>query len=97
MKIGLSQINVTVGDIEGNLKKISKEIDRAKGQECDLVIFPELSLTGYPPEDLLLKSSFVTQNINALHSLASSVKKISAIVGFVDEIKGQRFNAAALI
>ncbi len=96
MRIGLAQINPTVGDIAGNAKLILDQINAAKGQ-CDLIIFPELSLTGYPPEDLLLKPAFIQDNLTALKHLAASVHGIDALLGFVDHKQGRLYNAAAWI
>jgi len=61
-RVGIAQINSTVGDLSGNTKKIMKSIDQAKSLGVDLLTFPELAITGYPPEDLLLKPQFIKQN-----------------------------------
>ena len=88
MKIALAQINPTVGDFEGNLKKILDYIDRANKQNAELIIFPELALCGYPPKDLLLKKQFIEDNKKYLNKLADSIKKeIIVIVGFAEENK----------
>ena len=92
----MAQINVVVGDIPGNAEKILKWIDRAVELQADVVSFPELVLTGYPPEDLLLKPQFVEANLAALQQLANGVSNITAVVGFVDR-RGDIFNAAAVI
>ncbi|HEV3026853.1 MAG TPA: NAD+ synthase, partial [Planctomycetota bacterium] len=101
MKIAAAQINPTIGDISGNVEKILQYINRAKELGAGLVIFPELCLTGYPPRDLLERSSFIEQNINALGELAPKVKDISALVGFVEKnlsAEGKPlYNAAALL
>jgi NAD+ synthetase len=101
MKIAAAQINPTVGDIAGNVDKILTHIGRAKELGAQLVVFPELSLTGYPPRDLLERSSFVEANINALGELAPKVRDIAALVGFVEKnlsAEGQPlYNAAALL
>lgn len=98
MRIALAQINPTVGDLVGNKNKILGYIERAKSFEVDLVVFPELSLCGYPPEDLLHKWHFVEDNLKILHVLVREVKGIAAIVGFVDADKGKNlYNAAAVI
>ncbi len=98
MRLALAQINSTVGDLEGNQHKILDFIRLARQQEADIVIFPEMALCGYPPEDLLLKKSFVEQNIKALNVLAKTLQKISAVVGFVDRDKqGHLYNALAVI
>jgi len=97
LRIALAQINTTVGDLAGNLAKVSDGINRAKAQGADIVVFPELAVTGYPPEDLLYKEKFVPDNIRALRSLARKVRGITAIVGFVDSHKKNLYNAAAVI
>jgi NAD+ synthase (glutamine-hydrolysing) len=98
LRIALAQINTIVGDISGNQKKIAQYIGKAKANEADVVTFPELAITGYPPEDLLYKDNFVKDNLRALQALAKSVKDIIAIVGFVDMDKNKKlFNAAAII
>ncbi|GJQ59373.1 MAG: NAD+ synthase [Candidatus Scalindua sp. AMX11] len=101
MKISLAQINPTVGAFKQNVNKICKYIDIAKGKGADLVIFPEMSLVGYPPKDLLEISGFVDNNLRALEEVVSHVVGISAIVGFVDRNPAKRgkrlFNAAACI
>jgi len=84
MKIALAQINPTVGDLEGNAKKIIDYIGRAKKQGADLVVFPELAITGYPPEDLVLKPQFITDNISALKKIVKASKGMGVYVGFVD-------------
>lgn len=97
MKVGLAQLNPVVGDLDGNARKIAAAIDAAKVQGCQLVVFPELVLTGYPPEDLLLKPSFIAANKKTLSFLAKSTRGIAAVIGFVDEQKGKKYNAAAWI
>ena len=96
-RIALAQVNTTVGDLRGNTELVMSWIGRASTQGADLVAFPEMTVTGYPPEDLVLYASFVAENKRLLRSLARDVKDITAIVGFVDEVDGQLFNAAALI
>ncbi|MDD5730590.1 MAG: NAD+ synthase [Candidatus Omnitrophica bacterium] len=98
LRIALAQINCTVGDLEGNKRKISRYIETAKGAGADIVIFPELAVTGYPPEDLLLKPRFISDNINALKELSRAVNDdIVAVVGFVDRQEKSIYNAAAVI
>jgi len=96
MRIALAQINPTVGDLEGNVSKIIDYLQRAKRVDADLIAFPELAVTGYPPEDLLLKSQFIDDNLQALKRIQESVSDITVIVGFVDR-KNSLYNAAALI
>ena len=101
MKIAAAQVNPTVGDIPGNVQKILQGIGRAKELGAQLVVFPELCLTGYPPRDLLERPWFIDQNIDALGELASKVKDISVLVGFVEKnlsAEGKSlYNAAALL
>jgi len=98
LRIALAQINTTVGDLQGNARKIIEYITRAQEMGADVIAFPELAVTGYPPEDLLLKEHFVKDNLAALQTIVKESKKITAIVGFVDvNSKGQLFNAAAVI
>ncbi len=98
IRIALAQINPTVGDLDGNRRKIIQAIKNARQQGADIVATPEMGITGYPPEDLLLKKYFVRDNARTLHSLISETKNIVAIVGFVDhDKKGQLYNAAAVM
>jgi NAD+ synthase (glutamine-hydrolysing) len=97
LRIALAQINPTVGDIAGNSDLLFHVSREAEKKNAHLVVFPELDLTGYPPEDLLLKPAFIRDNMRALTSLASRITTIAAIVGFVDFRNGHRFNAAAWI
>ena len=96
IRVTLAQINPTVGDLSGNVKKIVSNIRKAKKIKADIVAFPELVVTGYPPEDLLLKPQFIQENIDALHEIEAATRDIVAIVGFVDG-NGGIFNAAAVI
>lgn len=84
IRISLAQINPTVGDLAGNRDKIIEYINRAKRIGADIVAFPELAVTGYPPEDLVLKPQFVKDNIKILHEIKKATKGITAVVGFVD-------------
>ena len=101
MKICLAQINLTIGAFKQNVGKICKSINTAREKGADLVIFPEMSVVGYPPKDLLELSGFVDSNLKALEEVKNSVTGISAIVGFVDRNVAQRgkalYNAAAHI
>ncbi|MCS3917668.1 NAD+ synthase [Fervidibacter sacchari] len=98
LRVALAQINATVGDIEGNVKKIAEGIERAKEVRADVVAFPELAVTGYPPEDLLFKPHFIALNKEAVNELAKLVpKSLVAVVGFVDEDSDDIFNAAAVL
>ena len=96
LRIALAQINCTVGDIEGNTAKIVQNLERARDSRVDVVLFPELTLTGYPPEDLLLNQGFVTANREALETLLPHTRGLTAIVGFADR-REALFNAAAVL
>src|SRR3981081_407034 len=96
IRIALAQINPVVGDLHGNARLIAERIAEARDKGADLVLFPELALTGYPPEDLVLKPAFVRDNLKQLDVVVKATKGISAVVGFVDE-DGDIFNAAAFI
>ncbi len=98
-RIALAQINPTVGDLEGNYRKIIAFIRQAQDVQADIVVFPELAITGYPPEDLLYKDHFVRDNIRTLQRLAKGVNNVVVVVGFVDydRTTGNLYNAAAVI
>jgi NAD+ synthase (glutamine-hydrolysing) len=96
LRVALAQINSTVGDLEGNTSKILHHIDRARDAGADIVAFPELAVTGYPPEDLLLKPSFLKANIAALEEIVAGSRGITTVVGFVD-VDDDIYNAAAVI
>jgi NAD+ synthase (glutamine-hydrolysing) len=96
LRLALAQVDATVGDLEGNARKIIRYIQRAKGYGADIVAFPELALTGYPPEDLLLKPQFIEDNIRALDKVREKTDGITAVVGFVDRAE-DIYNAAAVI
>jgi NAD+ synthase (glutamine-hydrolysing) len=97
LRVALAQINLTVGDLESNYRKIADNIQKARESGSDIVIFPELAITGYPPEDLLLKARFVDDNISVLKKLSKTVSDIVAVVGFADRTGNDVFNAAAVI
>lgn len=98
LRVGMAQINPTVGDLGGNKEKIVSYLSQAKEQSIDLLTFPELCLSGYPPEDLLLKPDFLKDNRRVLREVAARVKGITIVVGFADsDRKGNIYNAAALI
>ena len=96
LRIALAQVNLTVGDLEGNTEKILQYIVQAKALEAELVIFPEMAITGYPPEDLLLKPQFIDANLQCLDQIARVTQGITAIVGFVDR-RDDIYNAAAVV
>lgn len=88
MKVAIAQINPTVGDFSGNVRKIVDFGKRARAAQADLVIFSELAVCGYPPMDLLLKDSFIDATLQAVDTVAKELKDISAIVGFVARNQG---------
>jgi NAD+ synthase (glutamine-hydrolysing) len=95
LRLAMAQINTVVGDITGNAKKIAAWMDRAAELHADIVTFPELALTGYPPEDLLLKPQFIDANLSALNDLVAHSGDVCAVFGFVDR-RDDIFNAAAV-
>ena len=82
LRVALAQIDSTVGDLEGNAARITEYVDRARDQGAELVLFPELAVTGYPPEDLLLKEHFLQAAAEAVSSLAGEAEGIVVLVGF---------------
>ncbi len=97
LRIALAQINTTVGDIPGNARKILEFSARAREAGAALVVFPELAIPGYPPEDLLLRASFLEENVRAWKEIARRVRGITAVVGFVDrDARGRNYNAAGI-
>src|SRR4030043_827136 len=96
LRVGLAQINVTVGDLKGNVARILDAVEQARAQGVDLVAFPELAITGYPPEDLLLRPQFVRDNLDALDIVVKSSAGITLVVGFVDADE-DIYNAAPAI
>ena len=84
LRIALAQVNVTVGDLDGNKQKVLHYLDQARALGVDLIAFPELVVTGYPPEDLLLKPAFIEANVKCLHEIVAESRGSAAIVGFVD-------------
>lgn len=95
-RVALAQLNPTVGDLKGNAGRVRSYIQKAKRVGADLVAFPELVLTGYPPEDLLLKPSFADANLKVLKQIVPETKGITAIIGFVDKLD-DIYNAAAVL
>jgi NAD+ synthase (glutamine-hydrolysing) len=96
VRVGLAQVNPTVGAVEANARLVIAGMERARALGCDLVAFPELVLTGYPPEDLLFKPAFIEANLRALDEVARQSRGLTAIVGYVDK-RDDIFNAAAML
>ncbi len=97
LKVNLAQINSTVGDFSGNCAKILTSVKQARSDGFDMVIFPEMALCGYPPEDLLLKPAFFKDLKKYLNKIIKSSKNICVIVGFPQLIKDKKYNSAAII
>lgn len=97
IRFAMAQVNPTVGDLQGNKEKIIKFISDARSLGCDIVILPELALTGYPPEDLLLKPQFADDAAKALNEIVHKTDNIIVIVGCLDKGKDGIYNSAALI
>ena len=97
LRIAVSQMNAVVGDFKYNVNRIQSCLKEATKFRTDLILFPELALTGYPPEDLLLKDDFIAKNKKFLKHLALSVKGIVAVVGYVEKVKKSLYNSAALL
>ena len=97
LRVALAQINTTAGDFKGNAAKIIRRIQEAREYGARLIVFPELALCGYPPEDLLLKDAFIRQNTAWLKRIIPETKGITALVGYVKIRGSSLFNAAALL
>ena len=95
MRLALAQINTVVGDLDGNAERIGRRLAEAKEQQADLVVFPELAVTGYPPEDLLLRPSFVQAAQAKAEALAREARGIVALIG-VPWFDRDLYNACAV-
>ena len=96
LRIGMAQLNMIVGDFAGNTRKILEAITESRSLGVDLLTFPELAICGYPPEDLLFKPQFITENIRSLEKIVSTSAGLTLVVGFIDA-KDDIYNAAAVI
>src|SRR4029077_11805869 len=96
VRVGLSQVNPTVGAVEANARLVIAGMERARALGCDIVASPELVLTGSPPEDLLFKPAFIEANLRALAEVARASRGLTAIVGYVDT-RDDIFHAAAIL
>ena len=96
LTVGLSQLNPLVGDLLANEGKILADYAKAEAAGCQVVVYPELTITGYPPEDLLLKKAFVRDNESAVERIAARTKECAALIGYVKADGDQLFNAVAL-
>lgn len=96
MKIGIAQINTVVGDLQGNYEKITEYITKAKEAKCDIVVFPELAITGYPPEDLLLKQHFIKEQFEYVMRLRKETKDIAVVLGYIHPYEKYLYNACTV-
>ncbi|MEY2440495.1 MAG: hypothetical protein QOI34_1880, partial [Verrucomicrobiota bacterium] len=99
MKIGFAQLNPTVGDLKGNCEKIAQAYERLAAKGADLVLTPELAVTGYPPQDLVFKSRFVPEALQMVEQLHQRVGRAALLVGVVDRNagRGKPFHNAAIL
>ena len=97
LRVGLAQINTTVGDMRANVDTIAHMIGSAKNENVDLVVFPEMCICGYPPEDLLCKPRFLNDNGAYPQSLASQTNGITTIVGLAEGVPTQCYNTVAVL
>ena len=96
LRLALAQINLTVGDLPGNTARMLEWLGRARDAGADLVAFPELATTGYPPEDLLFKRSFVDANVDAMEEVVSASRGIAVVLGYVQPRDNGVANSAAI-
>ena len=96
LRVAAAQINTVVGDLVGNAERVLEAYERAAGDRCDLVVFPELTVTGYPPEDLLLKPAFVAEAAETVAKLAARTDACVAVIGFPERDGRDLYNAAAV-
>jgi len=97
IRIALAQINTVVGDLEGNSKQVIEKIRHSEKARAQFIVFPELTIPGYPPEDLLLKPRFIIDNKAWLGEIAKQTREVPVLLGFVDDEDGQIYNAAAVL
>ncbi|MBU4311775.1 MAG: NAD+ synthase [Candidatus Omnitrophica bacterium] len=97
LRLAIAQINTIVGDLLGNTEKVLFCIERAAKKDTDIIAFPELTITGYPPEGLVLKPHFIKENLKCLDAIQKATKDIVVVLGFVDQDKKGVYNSAAVI
>ncbi len=97
MRVALAQFNAVVGDLTGNTENMRSIYAQAVESEVDLLVFPELSLCGYPPEDLLYKKHFLKDTRRAIEQFAADCPDITIVAGFAEDYKGKIYNAAAVL
>jgi NAD+ synthase (glutamine-hydrolysing) len=96
LRVAAAQINAVVGDLVGNAERVLDAYERAVAEACDLVVFPELTVTGYPPEDLLLKPAFVAEAAETVAKIAARTGACAVVVGFPERVGAALYNAAAV-
>jgi NAD+ synthase (glutamine-hydrolysing) len=96
LRLALAQINPMVGNIPHNVARMLAHIEEARRQEANLIVFPELAIAGYPPEDLVLREDFATANAKGLQKVAAGCRELVAITGFVERKNRRVYNAAAI-
>ena len=98
LKIGLAQINSIIGDFEGNFEIIKDNIEKARKESVDIVVFPELAISGYPPQDLIYRENFISKNLEYLNKIVAEIpKQMLSVIGFIDQQNEKLYNSAALI
>jgi NAD+ synthase (glutamine-hydrolysing) len=97
VRVGLGQFDATVGDLAGNAAKMQEIYKQALGAGVDLLLFPEMAVCGYPPEDLLFKKHFLSGNRLAVEKIAADCPEITIIIGFADSYEGDTYNSAAVL
>src|SRR5919112_4020433 len=95
LRVAACQVNTKVGDLDGNAECILAALEQAEDAGADVALFPELAITGYPPEDLLLKPGFIEDNLEVLDRIAGRTGRCAAVVGFADSGL-DLYNAAAV-
>ena len=96
LRVAAAQINAVVGDLDGNAQRVIDAYEAAVAEQCDLVVFPELTITGYPPEDLLLRPAFVAAASETIAKLAARSGACTAVIGFPERAGDALSNAAAI-
>src|SRR5262245_37922878 len=96
LRLALAQINPVVGNIPHNVARVLAYIEEARRQQANLIVFPELALAGYPPEDLVLREDFAIANSRGLQKVAAACRELVAIAGFVERKNQRAYNAAAV-
>ncbi|MGB1680848.1 MAG: NAD+ synthase [Acidimicrobiales bacterium] len=96
LRLAIAQLNTTVGDLDGNVARALEMVAQAEAADADVILLPEMTITGYPPEDLVLKPGFVADTRAALEKFAAGTSRIAAVVGFADGADGDVWNAVAV-